>query len=104
MGYVVPSIRASWELVGDQLKGQRAIVGYQRKELAIPEKKRTPILSAGMFMGVLFFYLNHKAHKEHKGKEKLFLVLFVCFVVPIQISQPVSIPMFTGLLSLSQCH
>ena len=38
-------------------------------------------------------------HKEHKGKEKLFLVLFVCFVVPIQISQPVSIPMFTGLLS-----
>ena len=32
--------------------------------------------------------LNHKAHKEHKGKEKLFLVLFVCFVVPIQISQP----------------
>ena len=38
-------------------------------------------------------------HQEHKGKEKLFLVLFVCFVVPIQISQPVSIPMFTGLLS-----
>ena len=36
-GYVVPSIRASWELVGDQLKGQRAIVGYQREELAIPE-------------------------------------------------------------------
>ena len=36
-GYVVPSIRASWELVGDQLKGQRSIVGYQRGELAIPE-------------------------------------------------------------------
>nr|WP_101747548.1 transposase [Endozoicomonas acroporae] len=73
---------------------------------------------------------NHKAHKEHKGKEKLFLVLFavknillnhfsspeggakyfhapwafVCFVVPIQISKPVSIPMFSGFLSLSQCH
>ncbi|MBO9482874.1 transposase [Salinisphaera sp. G21_0] len=47
---------------------------------------------------------NHKAHKEHKGKEKLFLVLFVCFVVPIQISKPVSIPMFAGFLSLSQCH
>ena len=42
-GYMVPSIRASWELVGDQLKGQRAIVGYQREELAILEtgsKKR----------------------------------------------------------------
>ena len=48
--------------------------------------------------------LNHKAHKEHKGKEKLFLVLFVCFVVPIQISQPVSILMFPGPLSLTQCH
>ncbi|KEI70719.1 hypothetical protein GV64_08160 [Endozoicomonas elysicola] len=48
--------------------------------------------------------LNHKAHKEHKVKEELFLALFVCFVAPIQISQPVSILMFTGLLSLSQCH
>ena len=26
------------------------------------------------------------SHKEHKGKEKLFLVLFVCFVVSIQVS------------------
>ena len=48
--------------------------------------------------------LNHKAHQEHKGKEKLFSVLFVCFVVPIQISQPVSIASFTGLSGLSQCH
>ena len=55
-------------------------------------------------MGDLFFYLNHKAHKEHKGKEKLFLVLSVCFVVPIQISRSVSIPMFTGLSGLSRCH
>ena len=36
-GYVVPSIPASWEPVGDQLKGHRAIVGYQREELAIPK-------------------------------------------------------------------
>ncbi len=35
--YVVPGIKASWELVGDQLEGQRAIVGYQREEWAIPE-------------------------------------------------------------------
>ncbi len=35
--YVVPGIKASWELVGDQLEGQRAIVGYQREEWAVPE-------------------------------------------------------------------
>ena len=26
--------------------------------------------------------LNHEGHKEHKGKEKLFFVRFVSFVVP----------------------
>ncbi|MGO0307493.1 hypothetical protein ACTL6P_12945 [Endozoicomonas acroporae] len=35
--YVVPGIKASWELVGDQLEGQRAVVGYQREEWAVPE-------------------------------------------------------------------
>ncbi|MFK0571596.1 hypothetical protein [Endozoicomonas sp.] len=35
--YVVPGIKANWELVGDQLEGQRSVVGYQREELAIPE-------------------------------------------------------------------
>ena len=50
-------------------------------------------------MGVLFFYLNHKAHKEHKGKEKLFLVLFVCFVVPKKKRTPIfSAGMFMGVL------
>ena len=45
--------------------------------------------------------LNHKSHKEHKGKE----IFLVYFVVPIlQISQPVSTLIFTGILNLSQCH
>ena len=35
--YVVPGIKASWELMGDQLQGQRAIVGYQREGWAVPE-------------------------------------------------------------------
>ena len=35
--YVVSGIKASWELIGDQLKGQRAVVGYQREEWAVPE-------------------------------------------------------------------
>ncbi|WP_419832128.1 hypothetical protein [Endozoicomonas atrinae] len=35
--YVVPGIEASWLPIGDQLQGQRTIVGYQREELAIPE-------------------------------------------------------------------
>ena len=35
--YVVPGIKASLELIGDQLKGQRSIVGYQREQWAIPE-------------------------------------------------------------------
>ena len=56
-GNVVPSIRASWELVGDQLKGQRAIVGYQREELAIPEigevyKLNTPDGQTSQFVRV----------------------------------------------------
>ena len=54
---MVPSIRASWELVGDQLKGQRAIVGYQREELAIPEigevyKLNTPDGQTSQFVRV----------------------------------------------------
>ncbi len=35
--YVVPGIKGNWELIGDQLKGQRAMVGYQREEERIPE-------------------------------------------------------------------
>ena len=35
--YVVPSIAASWELLGNQLKGQRALVGVQREEHRLPE-------------------------------------------------------------------
>ncbi len=38
--------------------------------------------------------LNHKTHKKHRGKKKLFSVLFV---VTIQISQPVSILMFEAV-------
>lgn len=35
--YMAPSATASWELLGDQLMGQRALVAIQREELAIPE-------------------------------------------------------------------
>ena len=35
--YVVPGIKASFELVGDQLEGQRSIVAYQREQESIPE-------------------------------------------------------------------
>ncbi len=35
--YVVPGIKASWELVGDRLQGQRSIVGYQREQCFVPE-------------------------------------------------------------------
>ena len=34
--------------------------------------------------------LNHEGHKEHEGKARVF---FVLFVVPVQISQPVSTPL-----------
>ena len=42
--------------------------------------------------------LNHKAHKEHKGKEKLFFVLFVCFVVPF-FSGPIATPSIAGMIN-----
>jgi hypothetical protein len=35
--YVVPSVPARFELLGNQLKGQRAITGVQREEHRIPE-------------------------------------------------------------------
>ena len=64
---------------------------------------------------------NHGGTETRRREKKLFLCVsvvkafmtegdepsswtFVCFVVPIQIYQPVSILIFTGLLSLSQCH
>ena len=37
--------------------------------------------------------LNHEVHEGHKGKEKLFLVLFVFFVVPF-FSEPFVTPTF----------
>ena len=54
---MVPGIRPSWELVADQLKGQRAIVSYQREELAIPEicqvyKLNTPNGQTSQFVRV----------------------------------------------------
>ena len=55
---MVPSIRASWELVEDQLKGQRAIIGYQREELVIEEigeryKLNTPDGQTSEFVRVM---------------------------------------------------
>ena len=38
---------------------------------------------------------NHEGHEEHKGKEKLFFVLFVSFVVPF-FSGPFATPSKTG--------
>lgn len=35
--FVVPSVSAQWELLGNQLKGQRALTGVQRVEHRIPE-------------------------------------------------------------------
>ncbi|WP_067582838.1 hypothetical protein [Endozoicomonas ascidiicola] len=35
--YVVPGIQADWHLIGNQLEGQRAVVGYQRESSPIPE-------------------------------------------------------------------
>ena len=72
---MVPGTRASWELVGDQLKGQRAIVGYQREELAIREigevyKLNTPDAQTSQFVRVTsvdhsvvtFTYNNYEAN------------------------------------------
>ena len=39
---------------------------------------------------------NHEGHEEHKGKEKLFFVLFVSFVVPF-FSGPFAAPFFEGV-------
>lgn len=35
--YVVPSTTATWELIGDQLAGQRALLAVQREEEQVPE-------------------------------------------------------------------
>ncbi|WP_299735390.1 hypothetical protein [uncultured Endozoicomonas sp.] len=35
--YVVPGIQADWHLIGNQLEGQRSVVGYQRESSPIPE-------------------------------------------------------------------
>ena len=36
-GYVVPGTQANWEFIGNQLEGQRSVLGIQREEQAIPE-------------------------------------------------------------------
>lgn len=46
-GYVVPSTTASFELLGDQFAGQRAIVGVQREEMRQPEVGEVYQLSSG---------------------------------------------------------
>ena len=40
--------------------------------------------------------LNHEEHEVHKGKEKLFFVLFVFFVVRF-FSEPFATPSFAGV-------
>ena len=36
-GYVVPGTVANWEFIGNQLEGQRSVLGIQREEQRIPE-------------------------------------------------------------------
>ena len=42
--------------------------------------------------------LNHREHREHKGKEKLFFVLFVFSVVPF-FSEPFATPSIAGMIN-----
>ena len=72
--YVVPGIKASWEPVGDQLEGQRAIVGYQREEWAVPEigevyKITTPDGLTSQFIRITTIDHSVATFTYHNGSE-----------------------------------
>ena len=72
--YVVPGIKASWELVGDQLEGHRAIVGYQGEEWAVPEigevyKLTTPDEQTSQFIRITAVDHSVVTFTYHNGSE-----------------------------------
>ena len=72
--YVVPGIKASWELVGDQLEGQRAIVGYQREQWSVPEigevyKLTTPDGLTSQFIRITAIDHSVVTFTYHNGSE-----------------------------------
>lgn len=46
-GYVVPSLVADWELLGDQFRGQRSISGIQHESMRVPETGDVYLLQDG---------------------------------------------------------
>ena len=95
--YVVPGIKASWELVGDQLEGQHAIVGYQREEWAVPEigevyKITTPDGLTSQFIRITAIDHSVVTFTYHNGSE---YVDFNRRKVEMEISAPL-ITTFTG--------
>ncbi|MFK0569958.1 hypothetical protein [Endozoicomonas sp.] len=88
--YVVPGIKANWELIGDQLQGQRAIVGYQREELAIPEigevyKITTPDDLTSQFVRITSVDHSSATFTYHNGSQ---YVDFTRRKLDMQISAP----------------
>ncbi|WP_422445442.1 hypothetical protein [Endozoicomonas sp. ALB091] len=88
--YVVPGIKASWELVGDQLEGQRSVVGYQREEWAVPEigevyKLTTPDETVSQFIRITAVDYSNEIFTYFTGAE---YIDFTRRKVEMQISAP----------------
>ncbi|WP_163372992.1 hypothetical protein [Endozoicomonas acroporae] len=87
---MVPGIKASWELVGDQLEGQQFIVGYQQEEWAVPEigevyKLTTPDETVSQFIRITAFDYYIKTFTYFTGVE---YIDFTLRKVEMQISAP----------------
>ena len=75
------------------------IPALDHKGGAAKDLKPCPILriiSAKEVVAKSIKALNHEGHEEHKGKEKLFFVFFVSFVVPF-FSEPFATPSFEAV-------